>query len=184
MTRLLKGQAVKVRLVSPSVTAMRGSACFRARAALAPPKPPPTTTTRGAPCASAGAERPTAAATVVEARNSRRLRAFIATSRGSLLLGVPFGDGLDLGVRVSLGKPVHHRAFALPGLEALHLRNGLGGAAPGDTRDGRVDAWARGVAAGAGRGAGGRNRRGRSLQGDRGEDDRNGRREERGAHDG
>jgi hypothetical protein len=51
---LLKGQAVKVRFGSISVTCSLGSVRLSARAQLAPPKPPPTTTTRAADWASKG----------------------------------------------------------------------------------------------------------------------------------
>ncbi len=44
-------------MLSTSVTAMRGSAFLRARAAVAPAKPPPITTTRGPAWASAGASK-------------------------------------------------------------------------------------------------------------------------------
>src|SRR5262245_24215499 len=107
MTPLLNGHAVNVRLVSTSVTAMRGSAFLSARAALAPPKPPPTTTTRGAACASAGAAIRPAAVAAVDARNSRRLKP-VRDMAGLLLLCVPGGDRRDLGVAEALGDAVHH----------------------------------------------------------------------------
>src|SRR5262245_55485182 len=124
ITPLLNGHAVKVRLVSTSVTAMRGSCFLSARAALAPANPPPTTTTRGAAWASAGAAiRPAVAA--VEARNSRRLKC-LGDMAGLLLLGVPGGDRRDLGVAVALGDAVHHGRRLRAGPERLHLRDDLG----------------------------------------------------------
>ena len=82
MTRLLKGQAVKVRLISIKLTARRGSACLMARAAVAPAKPPPITSTRGAAWANAGLPIPATAAAPAPsaARACRRLKRGCAIS--------------------------------------------------------------------------------------------------------
>src|SRR5712692_5156479 len=106
-TPLLNGQAVKVWLVSTSVTVMRGSSRLSVRAAVAPAKPPPTTTTRpAAPCARAGMGN-NAAAAPAALRNSRRLlRVLVMAS--ILLRGVPGGDGLDLVVGEAPGDAAHY----------------------------------------------------------------------------
>src|SRR5262245_66651864 len=104
ITPLLNGQAVNARLDSITVTAIFGSSFFSVRAAVAPAKPPPTTTTCGAAtCARAGRGNSDAAA--AETRAWRRVMAVMGDL--SLLLRIPCGDRLDLGVGKSLGDLVH-----------------------------------------------------------------------------
>src|SRR5262245_10129308 len=134
ITALLNGHAVNVAFASTSVTAIRGSACRRARAQLAPAKPPPTTTTRGpAPCARAGIGRSAAEAATPSWRNRRRSIFFTS----SLLRRVPGGDRLDLRVGEPLGDPVHHRAGARAGPELLHGPDDGGLIHAGEPRHGR-----------------------------------------------
>src|SRR5690348_12628289 len=89
MTPLLNGQAVKVGLVSISITRASGIRRLSSRAQVAPAKPPPTTMTRGWPCASAGIGRSAASEPF---RKLRRVpaRAFISNL---FLRAEPIGDG-------------------------------------------------------------------------------------------
>src|SRR5580658_2365440 len=108
MTSLLNGQAVKVRLASTRVTAMRGSSRLIARAQVAPAKPPPTTTTRPPPfCATAGIGRMTAVAPAAPTlRTSRRLN--VPVMVGLILLRpIPVRNGSDFVVGEALGNAVH-----------------------------------------------------------------------------
>src|SRR5215831_7773101 len=155
ITKLLKGQAVKVRSPVTRVTAIRGSAFLIARAAVAPAKPPPTTTTRGAACASTGtaARAQSAVADAPDARNSRRVEPFALMARGcSFPLCVPIGDVLDLGIGEAFGNAIHHSCGLLSGFEGLHLCDDICGRPAEERRDGRVSASDR-VAARARRGA-------------------------------
>src|SRR5215468_11805085 len=132
MTRLLNGQAVKVRLASTSVMLIRASSALRARAQLAPAKPPPITTTRpAAPCASAGIGNKAAAAAadfMTSRRVSRRAKRLVMTS---LLLCREIGrNGLGLVVGETLGDAIHHGRGPLAGAELGHRGGNLCRVAP------------------------------------------------------
>src|SRR5215471_10788159 len=101
MTSLLKGQAVKVRLVSTSVTASLALSRLTKRAQVAPANPPPITTTRPEPWAKAGTDNSAPAAALL-LRNCRRLACAIACSL-IVLRRVPRGDRFDLIVGQALG---------------------------------------------------------------------------------
>src|SRR5712671_2134966 len=106
MTRLLNGQAVKVRLASTSVTLMRGSSALTARAQEAPANPPPTTTTRpAAPCARAGSGR--SAVDVAAAAVLMKSRRVFLVMVSILLSGVPGRNGSYFIVSESLGDAIH-----------------------------------------------------------------------------
>src|SRR5262245_42921147 len=128
MTPLLNGQAVKIRLVSTSVTATsEPSSRLIRRATVAPAKPPPITTTCGIAWAMAG-RATTADATMAAAPPTklRRVARWRLIAGASALVCVPAGDGLDLGIGKPLGDLVHHGGFALAGAEGLHLLHDLG----------------------------------------------------------
>src|SRR5215475_6143042 len=99
MTPLLNGQAVKIRLVSTSVTATsEPSSRLIRRATVAPAKPPPITTTCGIAWAMAG-RATTADATMAAAPPTklRRVARWRLIAGASALVCVPAGDGHDLG---------------------------------------------------------------------------------------
>src|SRR5215468_3175933 len=131
MTRLLNGQAVKVRLASTSVTLMRASSAFSARAQLAPPNPPPITTTRpAAPWASAGIGNKAAAAAadfMTSRRVSRRAIRLVSVMTSILLRRQEGGDGLGLVVGETFGDAIHHGRGPLAGAELGHGGRDLGG---------------------------------------------------------
>src|SRR6266436_155602 len=155
MTRLLNGQAVKVRLGSTSVTLMRASSALSARAQLAPANPPPITTTRpAAPWASAGVGNKAAAAAAADFMTSRRVgrRAIrLVCVMTSILLCREVGsDRLGLVVGETFGDAIHHGRGPLAGTELGHGGRDLHGVAPIKTRHRRADRRARWMAAAAG----------------------------------
>ena len=99
------------RLASTSVTVMRGSSRFSARAQVAPAKPPPTTTTRPpAPArapASAAAQRRPQRAVLQECRGGCDASCWSCGVPQSFCARVPGGDRLDLVVGEALGDAVH-----------------------------------------------------------------------------
>src|SRR6516225_8501685 len=117
MTSLLKEQAVKVRLVSTSVTARLGLSRLTKRAQVAPANPPPITTTRPKPWAKAGADNSTPAAAPLP-RNCRRVAWAIGCSL-ILLRRVPRGDRFDFVVGEALGDAIHRGRRLLAGAERL-----------------------------------------------------------------
>src|SRR5215470_17989398 len=138
MTRLLNGQAVKVRLASTSVTLIRASSALSARAQLAPANPPPITTTRpAAPCASAGigSKAAAAAADFMTSRRVSRRPIRLNCVMTSLLLCREVGrDGFGLFVGETLGDAIHHGPGSFAGAELGHRGRDLRGVAPVETR--------------------------------------------------
>src|SRR5439155_17238455 len=134
MTGLLNGQAVKVALVSISVTWIFGLSALTARATLVPAKPPPTTTTRGAACAMAGIGSIAAAVIAAEPRRkSRRVRGML-TVPSLLLRREPGRNRPHLVVGETLGDSAHHRAGLAAAAECVHRDHDLFGAASVDFR--------------------------------------------------
>src|SRR5262245_8528611 len=154
MTRLLNGQAMKVRLASTSVTLMRASSALSARAQLAPANPPPITTTRpAAPCASAGIgnKAAAAAADVITSRRVSRRAVRLVCVMTSILLCREIGrDGLGLVVVETFGDAIHHGGGPLAGAELGHRGCDLCGVLPVETRHRGCNARCRRMAAGAG----------------------------------
>src|SRR5262245_39238203 len=154
MTRLLNGQAVKVRLASTSVTLMRASSALSARAQLAPANPPPITTTRpAAPCASAGIGSRAAAAAadfMTSRRVSRRAVRLICVMTSLLQCREVGRNGLGLVVAETFGEAVHHGRGPLAGAELGHGGRDLGGVAPVQARHRGRNPRARRMAAAAG----------------------------------
>src|SRR5262245_55219016 len=154
MTRLLNGQAVKVRLASTSVTLMRASSALSARAQLAPANPPPITTTRpAAPCASAGIGNRAAAAAadfMTSRRVSRRAKRLDCVMTSLLQCREVGRNGLGLVVGEALGDAIHHGRGPLAGAELGHRGGDLRRVAPVETRHRRRNAGSRRMAAAAG----------------------------------
>src|SRR5215470_5198377 len=138
MTRLLNGQAVKVRLASTSVTLIRASSALSARAQLAPANPPPITTTRlAAPCASAGIGNNAAAAAadfMTSRRVSRRANTLVCVMTSILLCREIGRDGLGLVVGETFGDAIHHGRWPLAGAELGHRGRDLRGVAAVEAR--------------------------------------------------
>ena len=116
---------MNVGFVSTNVTWIFGSKRLSCRAQVAPAKPPPMTTTRAVPCAIAGAQTSAAeapAATDADKLPSIDLPATHGVDADLLPLRlVPFRDGLDLGVGITLGNPIHNGRVALTRSECSHL---------------------------------------------------------------
>src|SRR5882762_8048724 len=154
MTRLLNGQAMKVRLASTRVTLMRASSALSARAQLAPANPPPITTTRpAAPWASAGIGNKAAAAAadfMTSRRVSRRVTRLVCVMTSILLCREERRDGLGLVVGETFGDAIHHGRGPLAGAELGHGSRDLRSIAPVETRHRSADRRARWMAAAAG----------------------------------
>src|SRR4029077_16307868 len=112
MTPLLNGHAVKVGLVSTSITRASGSRRLSSRTHVAPAKPPPTTMTRGWPCASAGIGTSAASEPLRKWRRDFMRRLFLRAE--------PLGDGAGFRFAETLGDAVHHGRGLLSRPERLH----------------------------------------------------------------